>query len=113
MTPMQTLAGFLELLKESQALPAQAVQDLPQLAQTINQFNEAQFDPIADAIVDWCAAHQPIGESLRVRALRWTPRKANPADEEPIKKNISLVGEIKETIKAKSEEQQSPPPRVQ
>ena len=43
-------------------------------------------------------------------ALRWTPTKANDADEELIKKNISL---IKEEIKTKSEEQQSSQPLVQ
>lgn len=107
MTPMQIISGFLELLQDSHALTAQTLQDLPQLAQTINQFSEEQFDPIADAIIDWCAVHQPLGESLRVMALRWTPTKANPADEELIKKNISLV---KEEIKTKAEEQQSSQP---
>lgn len=110
MTPMQIISGFLELLQDSPALTTQTLQDLPQLAQTINQFSEEQFDPIADAIIDWCAVHQPLGESLRVMALRWTPTKANDADEELIKKNISL---IKEEIKTKSEEQQSSQPLVQ
>ena len=113
MTPMQIISGFLELLQDSPALTTQTLQDLPQLAQTINQFSEEQFDPIADAIIDWCAVHQPLGESLRVMALRWTPAKANPADEELIKKNISLVKEIKEEIKTKSEEQQPSQPLVQ
>ena len=56
MTPMQIISGFLELLQDSPALTAQTLQDLPQLAQTINQFSEEQFDPIADAIIDWCCS---------------------------------------------------------
>jgi len=110
MTPMQIISGFRELLQDSQTLTAQTVKDLPQLAQTINQFTEEQFEPITDAIVEWCAAHQPLGESLRVMALRWSPTKANPADEELIKKNISLV---KEEIKTTLEAQQPSQPPVQ
>jgi hypothetical protein len=40
-------------------------------------------------------------------AVRWTPQKANPADEEGIKKNISV---IRETVKKKAANPQPPAP---
>lgn len=98
----QIIQGFLDLLKDSDNFDPKALQDLHQLDRTLEQFSNEQFDAIADAIVDWCAAHQPLGENLRTAALRWTPQKANPADEELIKKNISV---IREKVKQKAEDQ--------
>jgi len=40
-------------------------------------------------------------------AVRWTPQKANRADEEGIKKNISV---IRETVKQKAANPQPPTP---
>jgi hypothetical protein len=101
----QIIQGFRDLLNDSDSFDSKALQDLPQLERTLSQFSDEQFDPIADAIVDWCAAHQPLGENLRTAALRWTPQKANPADEELIKKNISV---IRETVKQKVQDQPTP-----
>jgi hypothetical protein len=103
----QIILGFRELLAESNNFDRQAGQDLPQLAQTLDQFSDDDFNSVADAIVDWCAAHQPLGETLRMVAVRWTPQKANPADEEGIKKNISV---IRETVKQKAANPQPPAP---
>jgi hypothetical protein len=105
MNNAQIISGFLDLLQDSNNFDTQALQDLPQLAQTLDRAGGEQFDPIADAIVDWCAAHQPLGEHLRNAALRWTPKKANPADEELIKRNISV---IREQVKQKAGNQQTP-----
>lgn len=101
----QIISGFLDLLQDSENFDSKALQDLYQLEQTLTQFGDDQFDPVADAIVDWCAAHQPLGENLRTAALRWTPQKANPADDELIKKNISV---IRETVKQKAQNQSTP-----
>ena len=105
----QIIAGFRELLKESNNFDRQALQDLPQLEQTLNQFSDEEFDPFAKAIANWCAAHQPLGDNLRnlAEAVRWTPQKANRADEEGIKKNISV---IRETVKQKAANPQPPAP---
>ncbi len=101
----QIIQGFLDLLKDSDNFDPKALQDLHELDRTLERFSNEQFDAIADAIVDWCATHQPLGENLRTAALRWTPQKANPADEELIKKNISV---IRDKVKQKAEDQ--PPP---
>ncbi|MFP4101612.1 hypothetical protein [Coleofasciculus sp.] len=103
----QIIAGFRELLEESNSFDRQALQDLPQLEKTLDQLSDDDFNPVADAIVDWCAAHQPLGENLRMVAVRWIPPKANPADEEGIKKNISV---IRETVKQKAANPQPPAP---
>jgi len=98
----QIIQGFLDLLQDSDKFDPKALQDLPQLNRTLDRLSDEQFDAIADALVEWCAAHQPLGENLRATALRWTPQKANPADEELIKKNISV---IREKVKQKAEDQ--------
>ncbi len=105
MNDAQIILGFLDLLEDSDTFESKALQDLPQLAHTLEQFSDDQVNPITEAIVDWCANHQPLGENLRIYALRWTPKKANPADEEQIKKNISV---IREKVKQKAEPQQPP-----
>lgn len=98
----QIIQGFLDLLQDSDNSETTAMPEWHQLDRTLDRLSDDEFDSIADALVDWCAAHQPLGENLRATALRWTPQKANPADEELIKKNISV---IREKVKQKAEDQ--------
>lgn len=62
------ILGFSDLL-ETENLAQQSIRDLPQLWQILVNIDNKQSDAIADAIVDWCANHQPLGENLRVIAL--------------------------------------------
>ncbi|MEM9272146.1 MAG: hypothetical protein AAGA80_04155 [Cyanobacteria bacterium P01_F01_bin.143] len=96
-------SGFLDLLKDLDP-DSQAKQDLPQLVDILESLDDDQSDAIADAIVDWCAAHQPLGENLRIVALRRPPTKANQANEEQIKYNISLKMKIKQKIQENQEQ---------
>ncbi|MGK7881470.1 MAG: hypothetical protein AB4060_15435 [Crocosphaera sp.] len=93
----QIILGFIDLL-EKENFDQKSLQNLPQLWQTLDNIDNEQFDAIADAIVDWCANHQPLGETLRVIALRRQPKKADQAKEEQIKDNISLKNKIKQKI---------------
>ncbi len=98
MNHRQIIAGFSDLLT-NENFDSQAIQDLSQLSQTLEKLENDQSDAIADAIVDWCVNHQPLGESLRIVALRWKPRRANKANEEKIRDNISLKNQIRSIAK--------------
>ena len=106
MNHRQIFVGFCDLLI-NENFDSQAIQDLPQLSQTLKKLEKDQSDDaMADAILDWCANHQPLGENLRFGALRWDSDSTNEAEEEQIKRNISkpkIQQQIEETIAQKPE----------
>lgn len=99
MNPSEVIAAFSELLQQD--LTTEAKQDLPQLAHALEQYPDEAFGPIADAIVAWCARYSYVAENLKLIAVRGTPGKSDPKDEEAIKTNISI---IRDTIKEKTKE---------
>ncbi|MDJ0578780.1 hypothetical protein [Crocosphaera sp.] len=111
MNDRQIFIGFCDLLT-NENLDSQAIQDLSQLSQTLKKLkNDQSDDAIADAIVDWCANHQPLGESLRMRSLRARAirhKGGNQADQEQWISNISLPeSELINEIEKKIEETQA------
>ena len=107
MDDYQIFAGFLDLLEKPEFDRIdRALQDLTQLHLTLKQYRKNQFEDIADAIVNWCAAHQPLGEQLKFVSERWNPLKPDPSMEELTIANITEFNEanvdkIKKTIEAK------------
>ncbi|NET51072.1 MAG: hypothetical protein F6K09_20800, partial [Merismopedia sp. SIO2A8] len=49
-----TILTFHQFIQDWQNFDEEALQGLPQLEQTLSQLSNDQFDPIADAIFDWC-----------------------------------------------------------
>ena len=106
----QIMSGFFELLSNSKTLEMkalQALQNLPQLLQNLDQLENDQYDTIADTIVDWCANNQPLGENLRIVALRAVrPKGGNPAHDALRVTNIDLP-KLKIKIEKTIEENQT------
>ena len=103
MNNAQIIAGFLELLRQSDFdNNKEALKDLPQLYTKLNLYSENEFETIADTVVDWCAEHQPLGDKLINVS---SPKKfesmesADTTEEQFIKTNIM---EIKQEIKEKT-----------
>ena len=107
MDDYQIFAGFLDLLEKPEFVRVdRALQDLTKLHLILKQYRKNQFEDIADAIVNWCAAHQPLGEQLKFVSERWNPPKADPSRGESTIANITEFNEdnvdkIKKIIEAK------------
>ena len=107
MDDYQIFAGFLDLLEKPEFDRIdRALQDLTKLHLTLKQYQNNQFEDIADAIVNWCAAHQPLGEQLKFVSERWNPPKPDPSIGESTIANITEFNEdnvdkIKKIIEAK------------
>lgn len=105
----QILETFLELLDNHYSFfPTQAVQDLPQLNQTLAQFTEDEIEPAVEAIVDWCASHQPLGKKLidihKTLEKGIKPQYPKYPIEPPPEELENYFRPVSEKVKAKLEE---------
>ena len=103
----QIMSGFFELLSNWKTLDTKVLLNLPQLLQSIDQLEDDQHDAIADAIVDWCAKNQPLGENLRILALRVVKAKGSDPTYDALRvTNVDRL-KIKNKIEKTIEENQA------
>ncbi|NEP02298.1 MAG: hypothetical protein F6K58_27305 [Symploca sp. SIO2E9] len=109
-----TILTFHQFIQDWQNFDEEALQGLPKLEQTLSQLGNDQFNPIADAIVDWCEDYSHLRPKFKSAVefnedIDREPKKRD-VDQGGIITNISREGlqdkvrEIKETVKEKVEE---------